>query len=81
MEGVSSGDDLLPGTLCCQGGIYHVIHHEHRETHNVLVRMGETFPRCNVCGDAVRFRLVKQVSEPTSMRAKRRARKKSAGTC
>jgi hypothetical protein len=80
MEGVSSGDDLLPGTLCSQGGVYQVIHHEHRETHNVLVRKRETFPRCNVCKDAVRFRLVRQASEPTPMRAKKPARKKSAGT-
>ncbi len=79
MEGVSSGDDLLvPGALCSQGGIYQAIHREHRETHNVLVRVSETFPRCNRCGDAVRFRLLKQVSEPASMRGKR-VRKKSAG--
>jgi hypothetical protein len=80
MEGVSSGDDLLPGTLCSQDGIYRVIHREHREAHNVLVRMGETFPRCNICGDAVCFRLVRRVSEPTPMRAKKSGRKKSAGT-
>ena len=78
MEGVSSGDDLLPGALCSQSGIYQVIHREHRETHHVLVRVGDTFPRCRGCGEAVRFRLVKQVSEPTPMRAKR-VRKKSAG--
>ena len=79
MEGVSSGDDLLvPSALCNQGGIYQVIHHEHRETHNALVRVGDTFPRCRRCGEAVRFRLVKQVSEPPSMRGKR-VRKKSAG--
>jgi hypothetical protein len=78
MEGVSSGDDLLPGALCSQGGIYQVMHREHRETHNALVRVGDTFPRCNECGDAVRFRLVKQVSEPASIRAKP-VRKKSAG--
>ena len=78
MEGVSSGDDLLPGALCSQGGIYQVIHREHRETHNVLVRVGDTFPRCKGCGEAVRFRLVKQVNEPPSMRGKR-VRKKSAG--
>jgi hypothetical protein len=80
MEGVSSGDDLLilPGALCSQGGVYQVIHSEHREAHNVLVRVSETFPRCNRCGNAVRFRLLKQVSEPASMRAKR-VRKKGVG--
>ncbi|HEY2170456.1 MAG TPA: hypothetical protein VGJ30_12575 [Candidatus Angelobacter sp.] len=80
MEGVSSGDDLLilPGAVCSQGGIYQAIHREHRQAHNVLVRVSETFPRCKGCGDAVRFRLVRQVSQPAPMRAKR-VRKKSAG--
>lgn len=78
MEGVSSGDDLLPGALCSQSGIYQAIHLEHRETHNVLLRVGDTFPRCRGCGEAVRFRLLKQVSQPPPMRPKR-VRKKSAG--
>jgi hypothetical protein len=78
MEGASSGDDLLPGSLCTQSGIYQVIHRAHRETHNVLVRTGDFFPRCNACGDAVRFRLVKQFSQPAATRAKP-VRKKSAG--
>ena len=78
MEDASSGDDLLPGALCTQSGIYQVIHRAHRVTHNVLVRTGDLFPRCNGCGAGVRFRLVKQVNQPTPMRAKR-VRKKSAG--
>ena len=79
MEGVSSGDDLLPGTLCIKGGIYQVIHREHRETHTVLAQAGDMFPPCTRCGEAVRFRLARQINEPASMRAKKRARKKSAG--
>jgi predicted nucleic acid-binding Zn ribbon protein len=78
MEDVSSGDDLLPGELCPRSGIYQVTHRLHRVAHNVLVQKGDRFSRCNKCGDAVRFRLVKQVSEPASMRAKH-VRKKSAG--
>lgn len=80
MEGVSSGDDLLifPGSLCSQGGIYQVIHREHRAPHKALVRVGDTFPRCKGCGEAVRFRLIRQVSELPPMRGKR-VRKKSAG--
>lgn len=78
MEDASSGDDLLPGALCKQSGIYQVIHHTHRAAHNVLAQAGDLFPRCNGCGDAVRFRLVKVVSQPSPTRAKR-ARKKSAG--
>ena len=80
MEGVSSGDDLLirPGALCDRGGIYQVIHREHRAPHKALVRVGDTFPRCRACGEAVRFRLIKQVSESQPMRGKR-VRKKGAG--
>jgi hypothetical protein len=80
MEDVSSGDSLLilPGTFCSQGGIYQAIHREHRAPHRVLVRTGDTFPRCKGCGEAARFRLIKQVIEPPPMRGKR-VRKKSAG--
>ena len=79
MEGVSSGDDLLiSGALCSQSGIYQVIHREHRAPHRTLVRMGDTFPRCRGCGEEVRFRLIKQVSELPPMRGKR-VRKKGAG--
>ena len=79
MEGVSSGDDLLiSGALCSQSGIYQVIHREHRAPHRALVRVGDIFPRCKGCGEAVRFRLIKQVSELPPMRGKR-VRKKGAG--
>lgn len=78
MEGADLVDELLPGELCTQSGIYQVRHRVHRLAHKVLVRKGDQFPRCNVCGDAVRFRLVKQIDQPVAVRAKR-ARKKSAG--
>jgi hypothetical protein len=78
MEGASRGEELLPGELCTRGGIYQVIHQAHRMPHNVLVRKGDRLPRCTGCGQAVRFRLIKQVEEPPPVRAKR-ARKKSAG--
>jgi len=78
MEGVNSGDDLLPGALCSRSGIYLVMHRAHRQPHKVLLRTGDLFPRCKVCGDAVRFRLVKQIGQTMPVRAKR-VRKKSAG--
>jgi hypothetical protein len=78
MAGESAGADLRPGELCSHEGIYRVVHGgTHREPHTAIVRKSEVFPRCNRCGDAVRFLLLKQVSHPTT-RAKR-ARKKSAG--
>ena len=78
MEGATRREELPPGELCTQGGIYQVIHHAHRMPHKVLVRKGDLFPRCNGCGEAVRFRLIKWAEEPLPMRAKR-VRKKSAG--
>jgi len=79
MAGESAGADLRPGEVCAHEGIYKVMHGgAHREPHTVIVRKREVFPRCNRCGDAVRFGLLKQVSEPAPTRAKR-ARKKGAG--
>jgi hypothetical protein len=78
MDDARSGDDLLPGAICGQSGIYQVIHRSHRMAHKVLVRAGDQFPRCNRCGNAVRFRLAEPVSESSPARVKR-ARKKSAG--
>jgi len=79
MAGESAGADLRPGERCAHEGIYKVMHGAaHREPHTVIVRKSELFPRCNRCGDAVRFVLLKQMSEPAPMRAKR-VRKKSAG--
>ena len=78
MKNGSHGEEFPPGELCAQDGIYQIIHHAHRVTHQVLVRKGDRFPRCNGCGEAVRFRLIKQAGEQPPARAKR-ARKKSAG--
>lgn len=79
MEGATRGEEHPPGELCTLDGIYQVIHHAHRVAHKVLVRKGDRFPRCNGCGEAVRFRLIKQAGlQPPLVRAKR-ARKKSAG--
>ena len=77
MEGATREEEHPPGELCTQGGIYQVVHHAHRAAHKVLVRKGDLFPRCNGCGEAVRFRLIKQAGQPP-VRI-RRVRKKSAG--
>jgi len=79
MAGESAEADLRPGELCVHECIYKVmLGAAHREPHSVIVRKSEVFPRCNHCGDGVRFALLKQVSQPAPMRAKR-VRKKSAG--
>jgi len=79
MAGASRAEDLLPGELCTQGGVYQIIHHAHRVPHKALVRKGDRFPRCNGCGAAVRFRLIKHVEEPPPPPRAKRARKKGAG--
>jgi hypothetical protein len=48
------------GDTVRQSGIYEVIHdREHRETHEVVMISGESFPDCETCKDKVRFRLVR----------------------
>ena len=41
-------------------GIYSAIHGDHRVSHEVTLLAGYPFPRCNKCGAAVRFELVRQ---------------------
>lgn len=48
-------DLFTPGERCGTSGIYAVRHRRHRITDYVTVLAGDTFPRCRICGDAVRF--------------------------
>jgi hypothetical protein len=73
MKGAGFGRELLPGDICTQGGVYQVTHHAHRAPHKVAVRKGDSFPRCNRCGDAVRFRLLTKETAPAP------SRKRTAG--
>ena len=47
-----------PGESVPKGGLYLVIHHEHRENHEATLFIGEQFPSCRRCGEKVRFRLL-----------------------
>lgn len=39
-----------PGQRVRQSGIYNAVHHpEHRRAHALLLKRGETFPRCSRC--------------------------------
>jgi hypothetical protein len=72
MEGASLGPILQPGDVCAKGGTYEVTHQAHRASHTVVIRKGELFPRCNGCGEAVRFQLINPVAEePVPARGKR----------
>jgi len=39
-------------------GIYRVRHRRHRAEHEATLREGETFPLCQICGNAVVFESV-----------------------
>ena len=42
-----------------KSGIYRVLHAGHRVSHEITLLRGELFPRCEQCGDAVHFELVR----------------------
>ena len=44
-------------------GIYNVIHRLHRAPHEVTLLVGDVFPRCAKCGDAVEFELLKSAPD------------------
>ncbi|MGZ4845859.1 MAG: hypothetical protein ACXV75_14210 [Candidatus Angelobacter sp.] len=82
MESANLGKELQPGDVCTQGGAYEVTHWAHRGPHTVVVRKGEILPRCNGCGDAVRFRFISGVAEdkaPEEQASADPKRKRSAG--
>ena len=55
-----------PGEQVPTTGIYRVLHQAHREAHEVVLRMLDTFPSCQHCGADVRFELVQGVDEPVT---------------
>ncbi len=51
------------GATITQTGIYSIHHEEHRLPHEVTLVSGHLFPQCIKCQKAVRFELVKAVSD------------------
>jgi hypothetical protein len=50
------GDVFKAGDECKRSGIYRALHDpNHADEHEVTCVFGQTFPRCNLCGDYVRF--------------------------
>lgn len=48
------------GSRVPQSGIYEMIHRgQHRQAHEVVLISGKLFPRCEGCGEALRFRLLR----------------------
>ena len=74
MEGEEPEKEHQPGDTCTQSGIYQVTHLAHRAPHKLSVKKGDIFPRCNGCGDSVRFRLLKLGGTEEKIRGKQRKR-------
>ncbi len=46
-----------PGEIVALGGVYWVIHYQHRVRHRVYLESGTLFPLCRKCSEKVRFSL------------------------
>ncbi len=46
-----------PGEIVALGGVYWVIHYQHRLRHRVYLESGTLFPLCRKCHEKVRFTL------------------------
>lgn len=56
------------GTVIPASGIYSVHHLAHRLPHEVTLLKGEIFPKCQKCGDAVTFKVVRMLTCQTAPR-------------
>jgi len=54
-----SKDSYLTGEPIPASGVYSVSHSAHRLPHEVTLLRGQCFPRCEKCGELVRFELVR----------------------
>lgn len=53
------------GQAVPRDGIYRVVHHKHRDSHESVLTRGMRFPACKQCGDQVRFQPLTAV-EPSN---------------
>jgi len=54
------------GAVIPASGIYSVRHLAHRLPHEVTLLKGEIFPKCQKCGDAVTFKLLRMLTYQTA---------------
>lgn len=60
-------ENFKPGDEVPRSGIYRAIHaNEHAKPHDVTCVFSDHFPRCNRCGEGVRFVLVLGARHVTS---------------
>jgi len=59
---VTSVNQWVSGSRVAHSGIYKAIHYgRHRQPHEAVLIAGSLFPRCEGCGEALRFRLLRAV--------------------
>ena len=56
-----------PGEIVALGGVYWVIHHQHRVRHRVCLDSGTLFPLCRKCSEKVRFEFAAEVPQRESL--------------
>jgi len=62
-----SKDSYLTGEPIPASGVYSVSHSAHRLPYEVTLLHGQCFPRCEKCGELVRFELVRVLSSISSV--------------
>jgi hypothetical protein len=58
-----SGGRFKTGTVIPDSGIYRVAHGAHRLPHEVTLLKGGKFAKCQKCGDAVTFKLMRALDQ------------------
>jgi hypothetical protein len=56
-----------PGEIVAMGGVYWVIHHQHRVRHRVYLESGTLFPLCRKCSEKVRFEFAAETRHRDSL--------------
>ena len=54
--------EYRPGDKVSRSGIFLVTHSGHRDSHEAVILGGGTFPACKVCGEHVRYCLVRNAA-------------------
>jgi hypothetical protein len=63
LHAVTSVIQCVSGSRVIQSGIYEAIHYgPHRQPHEAVLIGGNLFPRCEGCGEVLRFRLLRAVT-------------------
>ncbi len=71
-----------PGETVPESGVYRLTHTSHRPPHDATLLKDEQFPPCGVCGDKVRFQLLRSatpIHDDTDFRPPRKSRARRMG--